>query len=229
MNSHCTYDTDDWHTICSALFFMSSAHNRRLRRHRAFPTLLSIAEEYEHPSRFYHNSHHLAEGFRELHRFEKLLEQPLVAHYAWLNHDRVYTADSKLNEVWSAELAVQDGRKIGLEHCEYLAAKEMILATITHKVPSTEFAHRGDVALMLDIDLSALGADRETFIVDGDNIRAEFCGRLSNEAWNAGRAAFASAMLSREQIFVTPQYAHLEERARQNLTWAVKMAEMKAA
>ena len=109
--------------------------------------------------------------------------------------------------------------------------KVMIEATAGHRLPSseelgvpTENADNGtrkgfvrDVAMLLDMDLSILGANETEFDRYEEGVRREYAW-VGEEEWRAGRAAVLRGFLDREHIYFSDLFRGLlEEKARANL------------
>jgi predicted metal-dependent HD superfamily phosphohydrolase len=88
----------------------------------------------------------------------------------------------------------------------------LVLATKHH-----EAGDDIDTQLMVDIDLSILGASYARFDDYEREVRAEYA-HVDDATFSAGRARFVQAMLARPAIYATDVYrGTLEKRARENL------------
>ncbi|MBX3189185.1 MAG: hypothetical protein KF819_19335 [Labilithrix sp.] len=172
---------------------------------------------YDDPSRAYHTSLHVGSCLA-------LLDDPRVASLAkdlpeveaalWF-HDAVYDTRASDNEARSAALAeeVLLGAGAPRERVERVAAH--VRATKDH------VALTGDAALVIDVDLSILGADAETYARFEEEIRREY-GWVEPAAFRAGRAAVLRRFLDRPFIYATPVLRdRFEARARENLASAI--------
>src|SRR3569833_12614 len=115
---------------------------------------------YESPPRPYHNWHHVEACVALLASFA--CDHPRTVFLAILFHDAMYVAGRKDNEARSAEFArtvLERERCVSGDALD--AIDRMIRATHDHS------AHAGtnerDLAVMLDIDLSILGAPRNDY------------------------------------------------------------------
>jgi predicted metal-dependent HD superfamily phosphohydrolase len=79
----------------------------------------------------------------------------------------------------------------------------------------------GDEALLVDLDLAILGAERARFAEYGRQIRSEYA-HVPAAEFRAKRSAVLAAFLARDPIYRTPRLrAELETRARKNLALAI--------
>ena len=115
------------------------------------------------------------------------------------------------NEERSALLAQHRLEEAGM-HTLVDEVVSYIRATTHQKVPekSTE-------RVFVDIDLSILGRDEETYRRYALGIRKEY-GEYSDEVYRAGRAAFMERFLSRKSLYHTRYFREKYERqARENI------------
>jgi predicted metal-dependent HD superfamily phosphohydrolase len=99
---------------------------------------------------------------------------------------------------------------------ERARVRAMILATAHSAQPAT-----ADEALLLDIDLSILGADEAAFDEYDRAIRTEYSW-LSEDAYRQGRAKVLKSFLERERVFHTALYrGRCEQPARINIERAL--------
>lgn len=163
---------------------------------------------YQQPKRAYHNDWHVRSMLDGLARRQVLT--PTLALAVW-GHDLVYDPEAANNEARSAEL-----------FCEWLAGQgagvevrgqveRLILATAHTSLPVTR-----EEALLVDADLSILGADPETFAAYAAGIRQEY-GHVPEQLYRSGRRRVLEHFLGRERIYTTPEFGLLETQARANL------------
>lgn len=97
---------------------------------------------------------------------------------------------------------------------------QAILATIGHELPS-DHSRSPDAALLLDIDLSILGAPDAEFKGYDQAIRQEYR-HVPEEVYREKRAAVLEAFLRRHRLFLTEWgYGRWEAPARANLAHAI--------
>ena len=124
------------------------------------------------------------------------------------------------NETESADLAVLWLMRGGATVAVADRVRELILAT-EH---GTDESADGDVAIMLDIDLSILGADDERFAAYEDGVRHEYRW-VPGPLYRKKRAEVLRGFLERTPLYRTEYFRErLETRAKQNLRRATAEA-----
>ncbi|WP_034386724.1 phosphohydrolase [Deinococcus sp. YIM 77859] len=180
--------------------------------------LLARAEAFARPFytqayRVYHTAAHIEAVLSAL-RSRQVLT-PALTLAAW-GHDLVYDPQRLDNEERSAEVFGAWLRGQGIQPELEGEVRALILATRHAAPPAT----RGE-ALLVDADLSILGANPEAFAAYDAAIRQEYA-FVPEEAYRVRRARVLQGFLNRERIFTTPEFAELEERARVNLNTALQ-------
>jgi predicted metal-dependent HD superfamily phosphohydrolase len=166
----------------------------------------------------------LEANYDEAHRAYHTLEH-IRAMLAWLDtcgegtpamelaiwfHDSVYDPKSATNEADSAALFMElAGRHLPPDFAADVC--RLILAT-DHRTPRTSNPAE---ALLIDIDLSILGAEPEAYTAYSRAIRREYA-HVPDEPYRAGRSAVLEHFL-RRPIFATERFRPLEAAARVNL------------
>lgn len=163
---------------------------------------------YQQPTRAYHNDRHVRHMLWAL--AERGVLTPELALAVW-GHDLIYDAKAKDNEERSAAvfddwLATQ-GAAPELRN----QIRAMILAT-QHIAPPSDRPS----ALLVDADLSILGADADAFAAYNQGIRQEYS-HVPGPLYRLGRRQVLQSFLNRERIYNTPEFAALEQQARANL------------
>lgn len=179
--------------------------------------LLAAAEAFALPyyterPRAYHNAEHVRAVLHALDSRQVLT--PVLALAVW-GHDLIYDPRKHDNEQQSAD--VFDGWLAGQGAPADLRAEihALILAT-RHAAPATTRSE----ALLIDADLSILGADAGAFAAYDTAIRREY-GHVPGLLYRMGRKKILRGFLDRAQIFTTPEFAGLEAQARVNLAGAI--------
>lgn len=180
-------------------------------------TKAELTALYRADDRHYHGIRHIEALLGLLAEYHaQFADREAVEAVIWF-HDAIYDSRRKDNEALSAALAAE--RLHGHVDAPRLARiVKMIEATATHQVPDFDDATaRNDTALLLDMDLSILGAPAETFDAYEDAVRREY-GWVSDADWRAGRGAVLRNFLVRPRIFHTDIFiARFEARARANM------------
>ena len=167
------------------------------------------AEEHRH----YHTVQHLDECWEHTEQVRGAFEKADWVLLALLYHDVIYRPEMQNNEEASAEhLAEQLGPFLSSE-CTEMCAR-MIKATKSHQATG-----HPDTDLLLDIDMSSLGAEPTRYCEYADHVARECVPVYGETAYRSGRAAMClTPTLKRTRIFFTESFEHLETSARRNLT-----------
>ena len=162
---------------------------------------------YSEPHRVYHGLDHLYHLIKLL---EELSADPRILLAAWF-HDAIYLPGQTDNEARSAALALEKLGSYGYPRESTTFVSAAILATASHHTDCREF----DV--LLDADLSILGASAEEYLAYRTAIRREYA-LMTEQSFIAGRLAFVRTMLSQPFIYQTTYCRNRYELpARQNL------------
>lgn len=168
------------------------------------------------PGRHYHARSHLEACLALFDQHRALAQQPAQVELAIWFHDAVYDSRAKDNEEQSALWARRTMTASGIGAAHVARVEALVLATKAH------FAADADTALLLDIDLSILGAAPEVFDQFDRDVRQEYAW-VPEEGWRSGRAAVLKGFLARPRIFQTPALAQaLEAQARENLARTIE-------
>jgi predicted metal-dependent HD superfamily phosphohydrolase len=177
----------------------------------------ALTARYREPHRHYHTLAHLAGVVTQLERLIDALPEvadPTALRLAALYHDAVYDPRSSSNEPDSARLARQALAGLGVAPEVIARTEALILATAPDAVPPEDL----DTAVLLDADLSVLGAEPAVYAAYVRGVRAEY-GHLDDEAWRRGRAGVLRSFLDRPTIYRTElMRTEREHRARANLS-----------
>lgn len=184
------------------------------------------AHEFDHrrliklwSSRFrrYHTLDHLTACLLELEHFRSLAQRPGEVALALWFHDAVYSTRRSGNEERSAQLAGQMLQADGAPPEMVMRIQESILATRHHNSPL-----EGDPALVVDIDLSILGASAEKYAQFEADVRREYWW-VPQSRFVTGRCDILRSFLDRPHIYhfeaIRQRY---EANARVNLTHAIE-------
>jgi predicted metal-dependent HD superfamily phosphohydrolase len=195
-----------WERICDGLDLTVDAE------HIGDQLLARHAE----PQRRYHTLQHLGECLAWFETAQHLAQRPAEVEAALWFHDAVYDVRRDDNEARSAELARTTLRQCGAAADVADRVAALVDATRHAAEPTT-----ADERLLVDIDLSILGADAARFAEYEQQIRDEYA-HVPQPEFRERRAALLRALLARPRLYATaPFRALLEERARANLRHAL--------
>lgn len=182
---------------------------------------------YMEPHRRYHGISHLRSCFNVLDRYFgfSAIKLPAEVEMALWFHDVRYDTRALDNEEQSATYAgnvIQERLELPAAFAQDV--RDLILATKhqhpTHSVCEDDHAVQLVLAkhVVLDVDLSILGAQSEAFDEYERQIREEY-GWVSEEAFRGGRSRIVQEFLQRPRIFYNSSMhdAGYEDRARGNL------------
>ena len=172
---------------------------------------------YRERHRAYHTHEHISACLRWLDDVEDLAEYPREIELALWFHDAIYKPFSKTNEADSADMAKAFMQANNMFDAQIARVTHMINITAGH-APET-----GDPALMLDIDLSILGAKPHVYDMFEQHIRREYRW-VPSFMFKNGRRKILSYFLGRERLYNT-DYFHerLETQAKENLRRALSV------
>ncbi|HEY3452721.1 MAG TPA: hypothetical protein VGK67_40625 [Myxococcales bacterium] len=181
-------------------------------RGEAAAAFADLEARYREPARAYHTLEHVRDCLALLDSVRALAADPVAVEAALWFHDAVYDARAKDNEERSAALAREALGRAGVGEPRLARIERLVLETKHSAAPAA-----GDAALVVDLDLSILAAERERFERYEAGIRKEY-GHLPDEAYRSGRAEFLKRFLAREHLFATEAMRErFEGRARTNL------------
>ncbi|ATA54120.1 N-methyl-D-aspartate receptor NMDAR2C subunit [Variovorax boronicumulans] len=173
---------------------------------------LELQRRYGEPQRHYHTMQHLGECLAWFDREQALAERPGEVALALWFHDAIYDVHAHDNEARSADWARQALQAAGASDASAGRVHALVMATRHDAVPEGR-----DAELLIDIDLSILGAERARFDEYERQVHAEY-GFVPEEIRLPRRRAILQRFLDRPAIYATPRlHALLEARARENL------------
>jgi predicted metal-dependent HD superfamily phosphohydrolase len=198
--------------------------------HRAWSTLVPDRQNealrqrllacYREPQRRYHTLQHLAECVASFESVPTLASSPGEVEFALWFHDAVYDVRGDDNEARSAAW-VRD-ELVAAQVAPPVAGRvhELVMATWHAALPEP-----GDATLVVDIDLSILGAAPDRFDEYERQIREEY-GWVDEELFRSRRRSVLTGFLARPTIFATPHFqTALEAGARANLSRSLRRLE----
>ena len=169
-----------------------------------------IERNYTAPSRHYHNLEHLENMLAELEEVKGEVENMDTLVFALFYHDVVYNAKKNDNEHQSALFLEKSLTKTSFPH-----SKEAMLQIELTKEHLLSDDH--DTNILLDLDLSILGAPPEVYTRYAENIRKEYQ-MYPDFMYRTGRKKVLKSMLELPALFKTDFFkTRYEEAARENL------------
>lgn len=155
---------------------------------------------------------HLRECIASFSSVAHLAERPAEVEAALWFHDAVYALRAGDNEEQSARLAQSALRACGVSIATTDRIAQLVLATKHTALPSLP-----DAQLLVDIDLSILGAPVARFGEYEHQIREEYA-FVTESVFKAKRGEVLQAFLARPRIYSTEHFhARLEQTARDNI------------
>lgn len=169
-----------------------------------------VESGYTNASRHYHDLSHLENMFEKLGYVKDEIEDMDAVCFSIFYHDIVYKVTQSDNELKSAEALENDLSTTSFDRIQ--KCKSQIEATKNHE--RSEFQ---DTNILLDLDLSILGADWEVYEDYTKNVRKEFK-IYPNFLCRKGRKKFLKTFLAKNQIFKTDYFIeNFEQQAIKNL------------
>jgi predicted metal-dependent HD superfamily phosphohydrolase len=171
-----------------------------------------LQRRYGEPQRHYHTMQHLGECLAWFEREKTSAERPGEVALALWFHDAVYDVHAHDNEARSADWARQALLEAGVDEAAAERVHALVMATRHDAVPEGR-----DAELLIDIDLSILGAERTRFDEYERQVHAEYA-FVPDEVRLPRRRAILQRFLDRQAIYATARmHAQLEAQARANL------------
>jgi predicted metal-dependent HD superfamily phosphohydrolase len=176
----------------------------------------ALLARYAEPHRAYHSQQHLAECLAVADGALDLADHPGEVLAALWFHDAVYDIGRHDNEARSADWAREALVAAGAAPEVAQRVAQQVLATRHAALPEA-----GDAQLVVDVDLSILGAGPERFAEYEAQIRQEYAA-VPAALFRERRSQVLAAFLARPVLYATPRLRQaLEARARANLQQAL--------
>ena len=167
---------------------------------------------YGEPHRHYHTLQHLGECLTLFRLHAAAAERPGEVAMALWFHDAIYDVHAHDNEARSADWAHDAMLALGVAPASAQRVHALAMATQHDAQPEG-----ADARLLVDIDLSILGAERARFDEYERQVHLEYA-FVPDEVRLPRRRAILQRFLDRPAIYSTPPlHALLEARARDNL------------
>ena len=176
-----------------------------------------LRSHYRESHRAYHTFEHIKACFYHLDNIILSLENPFCVELALWFHDIIYDPKSASNELDSAEYASVQLQKLNLSTKLIKQVHSLILLTAHPSYPQTS-----DEKILIDIDLSILGADRAVFDRYERNIRKEYKW-VDNQTYRAERAKLLKQFLKQSSIYQTSHFIESQEQqAQKNIQYLLQ-------
>jgi predicted metal-dependent HD superfamily phosphohydrolase len=174
--------------------------------------LRELTARYSEPHRKYHTMQHVGECFAKLRELRALAQRPAEIELALWFHDAVYDTKRKDNEEKSAEWAQAAALSAGLAAPVGDRVYNLVMVT-RHNAEPVET----DEQILVDVDLSILGAAPERFDEYEHQVREEYSW-VPGPLFRRERRKILEDFLKRRTLFQTEQFiAAYEAQARANL------------
>lgn len=174
-----------------------------------------LYQHYRESHRHYHTLKHLSDLFMQLDSVRSMVSNIQLIEMSIFYHDIIYQPGSADNEERSAVISETVMRDMKWKERDVREVGAYIRSTKTHE-PDTAVLNPDDLKLFLDLDLSVLGSDWDTYRVYSKNVMREFG---NEQVIKLGRRSFMQKVLDRPFIFHTRYFRiKLEDRARANIS-----------
>ena len=174
---------------------------------------------YASEGRFYHTLKHIQQVFEtvnfllEAGNFPITNRDHLSLSLAVWFHDVVYDPQRNDNEAQSALWMGRELGALGIPNPILHRVSDLIMVTRDHVAPADDLPAQ----ILLDADLSILGASPEIYVEYAKAIRQEYS-FVPEDAYRSGRQSVLEKFLARPQIYLTSAaYIQFESKARKNL------------
>jgi len=171
-----------------------------------------LLKRYQEAHRAYHTRQHLEECLVLLDEVWDQCDHPEEVAIALWFHDAVYEPRRADNEAASATWLATVGDAMGLPRLSIERMHALVMAT-----RHTALVQQTDAQILVDIDLSILGASTERFDAYEAQIRREYRW-VPGPLYRTERARILRGFLGRSMIYATPLFrGRFEARARMNM------------
>ncbi len=179
---------------------------------------LDLIAAYSTPQRYYHNLAHVEQVLEIIEKMRSHSRNfPAIVFATWF-HDIIYDPKAKDNEEKSAAYAAKALTSLGITSIVDRVT-QLILITKSHQLADDNDI---DSKILLDADLSILGASAPEYRIYAKAIRQEYAWLCESE-YRTGRIKVLEKFLQRKRIYYTEEmFANLELTARQNIEEEIK-------
>jgi predicted metal-dependent HD superfamily phosphohydrolase len=171
---------------------------------------------YGERHRHYHTGEHINQCLDVLDQTRHRAHEPDEVGLALWFHDAIYATRAKDNEAKSAQWATEFLEENFIQPTRVRRVHALVMAT-THDATAQD----ADAGLLIDIDLSILGADGAAYDRFERNVRKEYWW-VPAPLFRTTRAKILQSFLDRPSIYSTAHFRdRLEQFARNNLVKAI--------
>jgi predicted metal-dependent HD superfamily phosphohydrolase len=171
-----------------------------------------LVECWSQKHRHYHTLQHLRECFEHFADARADMRSPAEVAVALWFHDAFYEPARDDNEQRSADWLRECALQAGLPEATAQRMHDMVMATVDH-MPQRD----PDTQLLVDIDMSILGAEATRFDESDVQVRREYA-HIAEPEWRVARRRKLQDFLDRPRLYGTDRFhSMLEARARENI------------
>lgn len=179
-----------------------------------------IEKQYTLKIRHYHNLSHITAMFNHAETIKSNITDYDTFLLAIWYHDIIYKPTKNNNEEKSALLAKKRLKPLSFDEKTLKTIQNLIFSTKKHELILTE---NNDNSYLLDIDLSILGSNWNTYETYTKNIRKEY-GMFPDFIYKKGRKKVLQHFLERKTLYFTEFYKNkFEQQARENLLKEIEL------
>jgi predicted metal-dependent HD superfamily phosphohydrolase len=172
---------------------------------------------WSEPHRKYHTLQHLSECLSAFEPVRAMSPHSAGIELALWFHDAIYDVKRSDNEARSADWATAELQKAGASAGSIRLVHDLIMITRHAALPQTL-----DEQVLVDVDLSILGADERRYAEFELQVREEYS-FVPGFLFRMKRKSILKTFLDREHIYSTQHFRErLEKSARRNLELAVR-------
>lgn len=177
----------------------------------------ALIKAYAEKHRAYHTLDHIDACFSQLDCVEEQADRPHEIEMAIWFHDVIYKPFSGSNEEDSADVAKLFLAQNNVDPDCIDRIYNLIILTKNHTAPET-----ADAQIMLDIDLSILGAPPKVYAQFEKDVRQEYK-KVPAYIFRKKRKEILQSFLARPSLYNRPYFfERLETQAKQNLSAAIE-------
>ena len=172
----------------------------------------ALITSYQEKHRKYHTGEHINATLKHFDCVKDQFKEPRLVELALWFHDVIYQPFSTSNEADSAQWAKQFLNDNNASQESQNLIVELIMATLHAAEPTSK-----DEALLVDIDLSILGAKEDVYRQFATDIRFEYK-RVPYFLYKKKRKEVLRSFLDRRTVYQTSYFTEkLESQARVNM------------